>query len=186
MLLALLAQPIACGDGGGPSLNGAPTFTVVMNGAPWTPDTAVGILYGSICDTTLLVMAVRRVSPQDVEEVYLDMRHFRGPGSSTLSDTATGVFGAYFRTHTVPGSLPVTQSHWSMLTAPGRLTIHGITTSDSLITGSFAFEAAAIPDTAVHRMLGGYFRVRYTMQPVYVVSCDPPPPVEPRPLRTAD
>jgi hypothetical protein len=78
------------------------------------------------------------------------------------------------------GSLPTTQSYWSTPAAPGRLTVYGLTTTDSLITGSFAFKAVAIPDTAPPYILSGQFRVRYTFQQFYVVSCDPPPPEVPR------
>lgn len=174
-LLALFTVSTACGDGEGPNLHGEPDFSAVVNGAKWTPDTAIGILYGSICDTTLFVAALRSVSPQDDEELILDMRRFPGPGTSALSDTSTGSFALFSRTHTVPGALPTTQSYWSTSTSPGRLTIYGLTTSDSLITGSFTFKAVAIPDTAPPYILSGQFRVRYTFQQVYVVSCDPPP-----------
>lgn len=50
VLLALLALPGGCGDGGGPNLHGPPGFTATMNGMQWEPDTAVGILYASVCE----------------------------------------------------------------------------------------------------------------------------------------
>jgi hypothetical protein len=165
----LLLGLIGCGDGGGPNLHGPTTFTVTLDGAGWLPDTAVTLVYGSTCDTTAFISAVREVSDQEVEEVILIVHGFSATGQLALSDTSTPASAA-FSVSQISGGFPTsTVTYWSRPETPGELTIVGATRDDSLITGRFAFEAAAIPDSGVHRRLTGHFRVRYSFQPVYTV-----------------
>jgi hypothetical protein len=169
-LLPLLGGQAACGDGNGPDLHGAAYFTASVNGAVWQPDTVVALLWGSPCDTTLLVSGVRSAGSHG-EEITVDVRLFHGPTTVTLADTSTGAFGV-FSTYPLPVSQAI-QSFWTTSAATGQLRITGLTTDDSLISGSFSFSAQTIPDTAPHRTIVAQFRTRYTFQPVFTVGCSP-------------
>lgn len=169
LLLPLLA---ACGDSGGPDLHGPEVFTARVNGATWQSDTAVAILFGSVCDTTLFLSGVRHAAADSTEELFLSLESFRGTTTAPLADTSTSAWGAFSSTHDSTGAPPRSSLFWSNATAPGQLRVTGVTLDDSLVSGDFAFQGAEIPDTTTHRNVGGHFRVRYLFQPVFVVACD--------------
>lgn len=167
--VALLFGSLSCGDSGGPNLHGPTTFTVALDGARWFPDTAVSFVYGSECDTTALISATREISDQEVEEVTLILHDFPNAAQVALSDTSTPASGLFIVSQ-LSGGFPIsTVSYWTRPETPGLLRIVGATRDDSLITGRFAFEAATIPDTGVHRYLTGQFRVRYSFQTIYTI-----------------
>lgn len=147
----------------------ATTFTVTLDGASWLPDTAVTIVYGSTCDTTAFISAVREISDREIEEVILIVHGFPAAGQVALSDTSTPASAAFSVSQISAGFPTSTVSYWTGPSTPGLLTIVGATRDDSLITGHLAFEAASIPDSGVHRRLAGQLRVRYSFQPAYSV-----------------
>ena len=162
---------LGCGDQG-PG-HSESRFSVTLDGLPWVPDSAVAILYGSQCDTTLHLGAGRSTSPQDGEAVTMVLHHFSGAASVSLGDTSTAAYGAFVLTHYPVGGLPVNDPYWTWSRRPGTLTIQGLTGTDSVMFGSFAFEAASTPSGLSQRRLTGQFRVRYEFQPVFVVECQP-------------
>ena len=135
----------------------------------WRPDTALSIIYTSSCDTTSLIGATRRVSDHEQEGVTLFLQAFPAAGRLALADTSTVAFAAFTVSQVSGGFVTSTVSYWTRPGNPGLLTIAGATPTDSLVSGTFAFEAATIPDTLPHRHLSGQFRVKYTVQPVYTV-----------------
>lgn len=170
---AVLLTILGCRDQGPPG-NEPTRFSATLDRAPWVPDTAGAILFGSQCDTTLVVSATRQVTPEDSEEITLVLYQFRGATSVSLRDTATAAYGSFSLTHWPEGQLPTTQSYFTWSDHPGTLTIQGATRSDSVVFGSFAFEGAQSPADLTQRRVTGQFRVHYLFQQVYVVECDPP------------
>jgi len=168
-IAAFLFGSLACGEAGGPDLHGPPFFSVTLDGARWLPDTALSIVYASPCDTIAFISAVREVSSQESEEVIVILRAFPTAGQLTLSDTSTTAAAAFTVSRMSGGFLTPTVSYWTGPATPGLLTVLGTTRDDSLISGRFAFEAATVPDSGVHRRLTGQFRVRYSVEPVYTV-----------------
>jgi hypothetical protein len=144
---------------------------VTLDGLSWVPETATAILYGSQCDTTLHLGAARATSPQDEEAVTMVLHHFSGAVSVSLGDTATAAFGAFVLTHYPVGGLPVNDPYWTWTRRPGTLTIQGATSTDSIMFGSFTFEAAPTPSGLSPHRIAGQFRIRYEFQPVFVVGC---------------
>jgi hypothetical protein len=67
-----------------------------------------------------------------------------------------------------PGLPPPTETYLSGPLFPGTLRITDVSQTDSMVAGTFAFQAAMIPDTTPHRALSGRFRVRYSFQQVYL------------------
>lgn len=167
--VTLLFGSLGCGDSGGPELHGPTTFTVTLDGARWRPDTAVSFVYGSECDTSGIISAVREISDQEAEDVTLIFKRFPSAGQMALSDSSAAASAVFSMTQ-FSGGFPVSiVSYWTRPETPGVLTIDGATRDDSLITGRFAFEGATIPDTGAHRHLSGEFRVRYSFQAIYTV-----------------
>lgn len=169
LLFPLLA---ACGDSAGPDPHGPETFTATVNGSAWRSDTAVAILFGSICDTSLFLSAVRRSAADSTEEFFLSLDSFRGTTSAPLADTSTRAWAGFSLTHDTTGVPPTSLIYWSNPASPGLLRVTGVTVDDSLVSGDFAFQGATIPDTTAHRNVSGHFRVRYIFQQVFVVACD--------------
>jgi hypothetical protein len=147
---------------------------VTLDGVPWVPDTGAAILFGSQCDSTLVLGASRQITPEDAEDITLVVYQFRGATSVSLRDTATVAYGAFSLTHWPDGQLPTSESYWTWSQRPGTLTIQRVTRTDNIVSGSFAFEGALSPSYLSQRRVTGQFRVRYVFQPVYVVECDPP------------
>lgn len=168
VLLAAVIAGLSCGDSGGPSTSGPSFFTVSVNGAPWYPDTSVGILFGVTPDSgTLDLVAARRIPGQD-QTITLAIRDFPRLGTRALSDitgTATGVVTIYYTADsTLP---PPTTTYFSTPQLPGTLRLTALDQTDSTVVGSFAFTGITTPDTAPHLSLSGSFRLRYTFQQVY-------------------
>lgn len=165
----LLLVLLGCGDQG-PGV-GEPRFSVTLDGLPWVPVSATAILYGSQCDTTLFLGAARSTSLQDEEAVTVVLHHFQGATTVSLSDSTTAAFGVFTMTHYPVGGLPVTDPHWTWSGRPGTLTLQGVTSTDSVMFGSFTFEATAAPSGLDAHRVTAQFRLRYEFQPVYVVGC---------------
>jgi hypothetical protein len=156
----------ACGDTSGPSAHGSRFFSATIDGAMWSPDTALAFLFASDSDTVMVVGAGRTVSMSWGEAITIFVHHFGAPGQFALADTTSPAFGGY-SVYDLSGPLfdPAFQ-YWSRSTGPGSLTGTGLTQNDSLVTGRFSFEAATIPDAVPHRRVSGQFRLRYLFQQV--------------------
>jgi hypothetical protein len=163
----LVAVGAACSDSSGPDLNGPAFFTATLDGVSWAGDTTVAVLTNG---SHLSVTGVRSASPTEEQEITLTLEGF-GKGTFVLGDqTAAGV--AALTVMQVDNHVVTGISHYlSSPQHPGELRITGISTSDSVVTGSFAFEAASQPDTASHHQVSGQFRVRYATQVVYPPTC---------------
>jgi hypothetical protein len=160
---------LGCGDQG-PGV-GDRRFTMTLDGLSWVPETATAILYGSQCDTTLFLGAARSTSSQDGEAVTIVLHHFSGAASVSLGDPGAPAYGAFALTHNPVGGLPVIDLYRTWSRRPGTLTLQGVTTTDSVMYGSFAFEAALTPSGLNAHRVSGQFRLRYEFQPVFVVEC---------------
>jgi hypothetical protein len=167
--IALFLASTSCGDDGGPDLHGPLTFAGTLDGVAWRPDTSIAIVSGSTCDTTTVISAVRQVTESEEEAVTLILQRFPAAGQATLADTSTAAFATFSVSQVSAGVITSTVTYWTRSLNPGWLTIAGATRTDSLVTGTFAFDAVTMPDTAPHRRLTGRFRVRYSFQPVYTV-----------------
>jgi hypothetical protein len=175
MRTTLLAGTIAAAlllgcDSGSPDSGGNFTIRATLDGQPWLADTMVAIAYAAPTNTSIIISAARRASLTEEQQITVAVQGFGRLGQYALVDTAPGIRA--FSSVQVSGNVvtgdPVT---WlSDRGTPGLLTITSISRGDSLVSGSFAFEASTHPDTAVHRHVSGTFRVRYSMQTVYLPS----------------
>lgn len=164
-ILALMSA--GCSDSGGPDLSGPAFFTGTLDGVSWVGDTTVAILSGG---STLSITGARLVSATEEQDITLSLQGF-GPGIYMLADQSGPAVAALTVMHVDNHILTSMSTYLSSSQHPGELRITGISTSDSVVTGSFAFEAAAQPDTAPHHHISGGFRVRYRTQVVYPPGC---------------
>ncbi len=155
----------ACGDSGGPGAGGA-SFGATLDGLGWQPDTSLALIIGSATDTTLVIVAGRVVSPLEEQDVTLHLEGFRETGTSALGDTGTASSALFSRLLLSGGQVTGSQVYLTGQPA-GVRQVTGFDRTDSVITGSFSFEAATTPDTAVYRRLMGQFRLRWTFQQVF-------------------
>jgi len=138
--------------GGGVSGSGPPFFTATLDGAPWIADTVEGIvLTPSAGGVATLVIGTRRVPRQTIT---LGLATFPATGQFVLGGI-TSKHAAFFDIDTI--------SYISIDARPGLVSVDAVNATDSVLAGSFTFEAARLlpPDTGAHRMLSGTFRVRY-------------------------
>ncbi len=170
---ALILAVAACSDAG-PSTD-AEYFTATLDGASWPVDTAVSLVYATLCDTSSLVAAPRGLIAQQLELLSIYFRHYPAVGQYVLGDSSSGTFATFSTGPTTPGPRGPRVAWYSLGDSPGTLHISAVDRSDSVLTGTFAFDAATIPDTAPRHHLAGRFKVRFTLQPVYVVACPAAP-----------
>lgn len=169
LLAGTIATALLFGcDSGGPDGGSNFTLNATLDGKPWFADTMVAITFAAPADTSIIISAARRASPTEEQQITVAVQGFGRLGQYALIDTVPGI-GAFSSVH-INGNVvtgdPVT---WrSDRGKPGILNITSISRSDSLVSGSFAFEASTHPDTTVHRHVSGTFRVRYSMQTVFV------------------
>jgi Family of unknown function (DUF6252) len=164
----LFALSLACGDGGGPNTT-ALIFDARLDNQPWPADTAVAFAFGAPTDTTLSVAGGRILSPTEEQEISLSLHGFTGTGQVALGDSTAPGIAAFSISQTSGGVVLSTQVYRSLAASPGYIHITSINRQDSIVAGTFAFEAALKPDTAPHRSLSGSFRLRLGFVPVYVV-----------------
>jgi len=155
VLLALTrcSEPEGTVTKGGPDiLSGPPFFTAMLDGAPWVADTAEGIvLTPSAGGVATLVIGTRRVARQTITL-----------GLATFPATGQYALGGIFSKHVALFDID-TISYISIDAHPGLVSVDAVNTTDSVLAGSFTFEAARLipPDTGAHPMLSGQFRVHY-------------------------
>ncbi|HUL04545.1 MAG TPA: hypothetical protein VLV16_15090 [Gemmatimonadales bacterium] len=143
---------------GGTTLDGPPYFQATLDGAPWPADTVGAVvLTPTAGGVATLISATRRVSSHELQRITLGLATFPAEGHFALG----GIFSqhvGFFDIDTTSAQI----SYFSVDARPGMVTVDAVSTTDSVLVGTFAFEAAPMPDTSAHRMLTGQFRVRYT------------------------
>jgi hypothetical protein len=167
-LCLILAAGLACGDSGGPDLDGPVFFTGTLDGSAWAGDTVVATLTSS---TALSITGARVASADEEQEITLFLSGFGQTGTFVLAGGPTAGVAALSVLKIGNNTVTAISTYLSSAAAPGELRITGISTKDSVVTGSFLFEAAAVPDTAPHRHVSGRFRVRYRTLVVYPPGC---------------
>jgi hypothetical protein len=160
---------VACSDSGAPDLDGPDFFEITLDGQPWGPDTATGVFYFTHPDTGTLNLFATGVGPTTTGTIALSIRLPLRSRVLPLADTGSAAVGTYLPGQPPGSPLPVRPLvYWSTAVSPGTLRISGFSATDTVIAGTFSFQAAAIPDTAGHHTVTGRFRVRYFTQQVYV------------------
>jgi hypothetical protein len=150
-----------CGDPEGPAVAGSPFFAATIDGTAWVPDTASCLVISTSIGTAAAITASRFVSAQEEQGITILFTGFPAPGQFPLvniSGPATAFFSVY-RLNGIVRDRPLQYSSGSA--QPGLLSITGVSNTDSLITGTFSFEGATIPDSTPHHVLTGRFRLRY-------------------------
>ncbi len=165
ILLAVVAGS-GC-DSGGPGDTAGFDFAATVDGTQWVADTGIAQASASPTDTIITITAARRVSPTEEQEITLSLQSM-GSGQFPLGDIASPAVGAFAIFQVSGDSVTGVASYLTRSTTSGTLTISSLRRSDSLIAGSFAFESSLLPDTVPHRQVTGHFRVRYTMQTVFL------------------
>jgi Family of unknown function (DUF6252) len=166
--VSLLALCLACGDSAGPAVSTL-AFDAQLDNQPWRADTAVAIAFGAPTDTTLAVAGSRLLSPTEAQEITLSLPDFRGPGRFALADSTGPGVAAFSISQISGGVVLATQVYHSQAASPGYVLVTSLNRQDSTVAGTFAFEAALIPDTATHRHVSGSFRLRLGFVPVFTV-----------------
>jgi hypothetical protein len=154
----VLASAAGCSDGQGPSLDGPPTMTATVDGAAWLPN--AGEVFGLLQSGTAFIAARRLSDGGQTEELIQIEFDTAEPFRSATYTLAGGP--AAFAVFTVRTG-PQTEAVYG--TDPqhtGSLTIEAADAADSVVVGSFAFEAQQLGGTALRR-IAGRFRVRYSM-----------------------
>jgi hypothetical protein len=142
-----------------PAIAASPFFNATIDGTSWVPDTAWGLVLAGSSGAAVIITASRLVSAQEGQDIFMGFPGFPAAGQFPLADLFSPAF-AYFSVYRVNGVVrdrPLL--YMSGSAQPGLLSITAIT--DSLMTGTFTFEGATIPDSTPHRVLTGQFRVRY-------------------------
>jgi hypothetical protein len=163
--LALATVLSAC-DSSSPD-DGPLRYSATVDGVEWVPDTILALVFAAPADSSVTVDAARRVSPTESEEITVFLKHW-GTGQSTLGDTSAPGEGAFSVTQIDGDSAVGFVIYHTNSALPGQVTITGLNRGDSVMTGRASFEAATIPDTLPHRHVSVTFRVRYTLQQVFV------------------
>ncbi|HUL04546.1 MAG TPA: hypothetical protein VLV16_15095 [Gemmatimonadales bacterium] len=145
-----------CGQPEGPSASGHPFFTATLDGATWVADFSDGFMLGS----STVISGRRYVSPQETEDIWIQIAGPPSVGKFALRGLFSPATGFFSKQTIGAPSLPL--PYLSSDANPGVASVDGVNRSDSLIAGTFAFEAAQIPDTGAHHVLSGAFLVRYT------------------------
>ena len=166
---ALILTVAACSDAG-PSTD-AEYFTATLDGASWPVDTAVSLVYATLCDTSSMVAAPRGRIAEQLELLSIYFRHYPAVGQYVLGDSSSGTFATFSTGPTTPGPRGARLYWFTGADSPGTLHINTVDQSDSVLTGTFAFNAATIPDTAPHHHLAGQFKVRFSLLQVFTVDC---------------
>jgi hypothetical protein len=155
------------GCDGGPSTSGTFDFSARLDGVPWIADTGIALAAAAPAETTLTITAVRRVSPQEEQDITLSLKNL-GSGPFALGGITGPAVGALTVMQLAGDSVTGVTNFLSDSLTPGMLSITSLRRSDSLVAGSFAFEASTLPDMPPHHQITGHFRVRYTLQTVIV------------------
>src|SRR6266540_7560555 len=135
----------ACGESQAPSLNGPPFVTATVDGKPWVADTAPGGLYALLGPQRVILWARRQTDQPAAEEllaVEFATNDVFAERSYPLTADIAG-FATFRVTTQAPGGptevfYSTTQEH------TGTLTVEGSSPQDSVVTGSFVFEAVAL------------------------------------------
>ena len=159
----LLAAGLNCGDDQqGPSADGPPFFTATIDGVVWPPDDFVALLTQDIRSTQTGVRLEARRNLDDGGSETLFISLFTpDPFSLTSYRLTTGGAGeaaGFFQQVPNPPDPEVIFSTGEEHT--GTLRITGANTTDSVVSGLFAFEAED-GLTGEVRQFRGEFRVRY-------------------------
>jgi hypothetical protein len=157
-LVALMGGVVAlsrCGHPEGPAVAASPFFNATVDGTSWVPDTA-SCLVLQATGTAVLITASRLVSAQEEQGTVIGFSGFPAPRQFALADILSPAF-AYFKV--TRANQPYPLLYVSGNAQPGLLSITAVT--DSMVAGTFTFEAATIPDSTAHRIVTGQFRLRY-------------------------
>lgn len=153
----------ACGDGFGlmpdaPPLLGPPFLTAEVNGQPWEPGTAPGQLSLFFGTHRLAITAERPLAdPSMVERLSLELETSipPQPGTYVLNNGP-----AAFATLTTYTLGQITAAFTTTAQRTGALVIAEVSSTDSLMTGAFRFEAVSFDGRGV-RQVRGRFRLHF-------------------------
>ena len=154
-----LALSLGCGDDQlGPSADGPPFFTATIDGQPWSPEEFAALLdYDNLSQQAVVILQARRNTDDGGTET-LSINFFTSdPFSLTSYPLDTGGAGeaaGFFDTPNPETSYSTDEEH------RGTRRITGANTTDSVVSGVFAFAGAGY--TGGVRQFRGEFRVRYT------------------------
>ncbi len=152
-----------CGDSTGIAPGGPAFVAATLDGKAWVADTSLAIFY----DSDLVLGGVRQVSATRTESFTLILHDVHAPVAAQLTDTAGEAFAVFTEAQDTGGIFLASLNYWTSAQHPGRVLISAINTSDSLVTGTFAFEAAPEAAPGSVRRLSGRFRIPYIHQQVY-------------------
>lgn len=171
--VCVLALALACDSGStGPGTKGPEFFKATIDREVWVPQ----VVLASCGETNLGFIAGRPALPPGSQESMLI--RISVPvhlGIYVLGDSSTGRSASFVRT-LEPGS-----SVWFNSTSeqPGQANITGLSFPDSIVAGTFRFNAVSATDPTEIRRISGSFRAKW--MPVYTVehpdgtTCAPPP-----------
>ena len=158
-LLLVLGGIGACSDSQGPSLDGPPMLTATVDGTAWAPDTGSVDPFGLLQAGTVFIGAHRVLDGGQTEELLQIAFDTSDPFRRASYPLAGGPAGyATFTVRTGPQTEAV---YGTNPQHTGSVTIRAVDPADSVVTGSFVFEAQQVGGTAL-RAIAGEFRVRYT------------------------
>lgn len=136
-------------------------LAATVDGARWSAGTGNSDLFGLLQSGTAFIIARRLEDGGQTEELIQIEFETANPFQSATYTLTGGP--AAFAVFTVRTGLPQTEAVYG--TTPehtGSLTIEAADAADSVMVGSFAFEAQQLGGTALRRV-AGRFRVRFSM-----------------------
>ncbi|MEP6689012.1 MAG: hypothetical protein ABJC36_11745 [Gemmatimonadales bacterium] len=153
----------ACGDSQAPSLSGPSFVAGTIDGRSWRADTAPLDLYALLGPQRVILSARRHTEQPAAEEVLgieFETTDIFAERNYPLAGTLTGI--ATFRVTTLPPGGPTQAFYSTMQQHTGTLIIEASDPVDSVVTGSFGFEAGPFTESPEVHHVTGRFRVRYT------------------------
>jgi hypothetical protein len=153
----------ACGDGQAPSLSGPSFVTATIDSKPWRADTAPGDLF-ALLGPQRVILSARRLTTQPSAEEALSIEFGTTDIFAERSYPLTSGFAGFasFRVTTLPPGGPTEVFYSTTQEHSGAFTIEASSPQDSVVTGSFAFEAGPLTGSLEVHHITGRFRVRYT------------------------
>jgi len=154
----ILAFASGCGDGYEPSLEGPPFFSASIDGGPWEPGTGASDLVAVLQPGRAFIVANRFLVDEQVGEFVQLEFDTPDPFRITRYLFVGGTTGhAILRIHrgSNPDALYQTNPGHG-----GSVAIRAADPSDSVVTGTFVFEAGQLGGSGV-RQVSGSFRVRF-------------------------
>lgn len=146
----------------GPGTKGPPFFKALIDSQIWEPEVVL-----AYCSEAALGLSAHRAAlpPGFAEGILIKLDRPTRLGSYVLGDSSTGRSGSFVRS-----ALPAGPTVWYTTAADhrGRADITGLDLQDSVLAGTFAFEAVAATDPADIRHINGSFRAKLT--PAYTVD----------------